>query len=334
MKRIERWLLLAVVVLSYQPHCMSQGFRVDPFGLDGQGGYWTKWDSVQDKLILYRNTTDSAVPGARVFAKDGASVPIYPMRDLPASRFVDIWNAAATPDGGIVLSAIVGYTPRTVKPAQLKSLLLTYSGDGKLKKVWNVEPYHHLFLAADRDGNVFALGSGNLDEPYPLLVKYSPAGEVLRETFSSSLFPQGEKVIEAGSPNGDSGMFIRGATLFVWLSDPQELLRFSLSGDLLSRTYLAQTLNRLAAETGSDRVTVKLLTAAREGETVAQVQLWPKPNGDPVRSVMVRLSANGSKSTLVPIAPNPVWFLGSNEEGKLVFLQPERDGKAAAIIEY
>ena len=197
-----------------------------------------------------------------------------------------------------------------------------------------MEPYHYLFLAADRDGNVLALGNANLGKPYPLLVKYSPAGKVLREALSSSLFAEGEKVIENGSPNGDSDMFVSGDALFVWLSHPQKLLKFSLAGDLVSRTSLAQAFSRLAAETGNDRTRVKLLSATREGEVTAQVQLWPKRNGHTVHSVMVRLSPNGSQAILLPIAPDPVWFLGSNGQGRLVFLQPEPGGKAAALIEY
>ena len=61
MAQTKRWLLIAVAVLSCKPPCAAQGYRVDPFGLDGKGGYWTKWDSVQDRLILYRDVRSSRV---------------------------------------------------------------------------------------------------------------------------------------------------------------------------------------------------------------------------------------------------------------------------------
>lgn len=330
--QFKRSLVIVAALLCYQPYCASQGFRVDPLDQKGKGGYWPKWDLVQDRLLLYRNTIDPEVPAARIFGEEGKSVAVYPLQDLSNSRYIDVWNAAATPDGGLVLAAIVGYTPRGVKPAQLKTLLLTYDGNGRLIRVWDMLPYHYHLVSVDRDGNVFALGDSDLAEPYPLLVKYSPSGKVLRELLPSNFFPEGDKVVLQGSPNGESQMFIRGDDLFVWLASPQELLRFSLAGDLISRTSLAQGLSGLAEASANNRTKLIFLTVTPDGRLVAQVQLWPKRSGDPVRTAMVQLSSTESKATLLPISLDPVWFLGSTRQGKLVFLQPEPGGKAGIIV--
>jgi hypothetical protein len=329
---IKRSLLVITAALFCQTPSQCQGFRVDPFGLDGKGGYWTKWDSVQQKLLLYRDTDDAAVPGARIFARDGSSIPVYPVRDLDQARYVDVWDVAATPQGGIVLSVIVGYAPRKVKPAKLKSFLLTYDEVGGLKKVWEMDPYHHHLLAADREGNVFALGDSNLKEPYPLLVKYSHTGSVLAEFLPSSTFPEGEKVIANGAATGDSRMFIAGDHLYVWLARPQELLGFSLRGELVTRTSFAQAFSGLATETGKARARVKLLTATEDGRVFAEIQLWPSQASDSVRSVVVRLSPDGSRATLLPVPLDPAWLLGNTAAGKLVFLQPESEGRAGSIV--
>ncbi len=330
----NRWLLIAIAVLCYQPRCAPQGFQVDSSIMDARGGYSTKWDSIQDRLLIYRDTTASADPAARIFKNDGTSISIYPLMDLPESWYIDVWGVAATPEGGVVLAAIVGYSPRAVKPPQLKSLLLTYDEAGKLTKVWHVNPYHHHLVAVDRAGNVFALGDSNLNAPYPLVVKYSPTGTVLREFLSSAIFPNGDAALSNGSPSGDSDMFMRGEQLFAWIGSTQDLFRFSLAGDLLGRTSLTNALNGLAAATGNDHTRVRFLTTADQGEVIAQVQLWPKRATDPVRSVMIGVSADGSNARLLSSPPNPALFLGRTGHGKLVFLEPQPGNKGGTISEY
>src|SRR5207253_8543926 len=140
----------------------------------------------------------------------------------------------------IVVSATLGYGPRNTHPIPIKSLLLTYDATGMLRKVWDVNPYLDHHLAADRTGNVFALGEkgGAAAGDYPLLVKYSPTGEVLAETLSTGLFTKKEAVVTSGSPDGESKLFIKNDHLFAWIAPTQELFTFSLDGTLLSRRSL------------------------------------------------------------------------------------------------
>ncbi len=109
MRKTEKSLFLFVSALFCGLTCYAQSFRVDPIGADGKGGgYFTKWDLVQQRLILYRDTADATAPAALIFSNSGASVPVFPLRDLSDSRYVDVWNAAATPDGGVVLAVLSG----------------------------------------------------------------------------------------------------------------------------------------------------------------------------------------------------------------------------------
>jgi hypothetical protein len=331
MRKCQKRLLRLIPLLVCWLPCHAQSFRVDPIGLDGTGGYFTRWDSVQDRMILYRDTSIPTAPAARIFSNNGASVPLFPLKDLVDSRYIDIWNAAATPEGGVVLDTIVGYTPRNVEPSQVKAFFLTYAADGKLLRVWDTEPYHHHAVAVDHEGSIFALGDANLSEPYPLLIKYSKDGKVLREFLPSNLFPDGEKVLEV-SANGESQMFVSGRDLYLWLPGHQELLNFSLDGVLLNRISLAQTLLDLANGRGFERTTVKSLASPKKEELVAQVQLWPKDPSVPVQSVIVRITLKDRIASVLPIPMHPIWLVGSTKEGKLVLLQPEKDGKAATTI--
>jgi hypothetical protein len=333
MRKIEKSLFLWVTALLCGLSCYGQSFRVDPIGPDGKGGYFTKWDLVQQRLILYRNTADATTPAALIFSNSGASVPVFPLRDLSDSRYIDVWNAAATPNGGVVLAAIVGYTSRNVQPAQLKSFLLTYSGEGKLLRVWNTDPYHDHLVAVDHTGSVFALGYANLAEPYPLIVKYSKDGTILRKFLPTNLFPGGQKpLLDSPSANSEAQMFVSGQELCLWLPVPQEVLHFSLDGNLIDRNSLARTLADLADERGSDRATVKVLTCPSNEQVVAQVQLWPKDTHDSVQTAIVRIKLKDSKASVLPMPLDPVWLVGNTQQGRLVLLQPERGGKAASIV--
>ncbi len=333
MRKIEMSLFLWVTALLCGLPCYAQSFRVDPMGPDSKGGYFTKWDIVQQRLILYRDTDDATAPAALIFSNSGASVPVFPLRDLSDSRYIDVWNAAATPDGGIVLSAIVGYTARNVQPGQLKSFLLTYSAEGKLLRVWNTDPYHDHLVAVDHEGSVFALGDANLAEPYPLLVKYAKDGKILREFLPSSLFPGGYKaLLDSPSANGEPEMVVSGQELCLWLPVPQEVLHFSLDGHLISRNSLASALANLANERGSDRTTVKTLTCSNNEEVVAQVQLWPKDAHNSVQTAIARINLKDLKTSVLSIPADPVWLVGNTRQGRLVLLQPEPGGKAASII--
>jgi hypothetical protein len=331
-------LLVASAALFLAPLSSAQGLRVDT-AADGKGdsAYFVKWDSVQDRVILYRDVSSRELPAARVFGNDGSSVPIYPLRDLDESWYIGVWNAAATPEGGLALAAFVGYGPPNARPP-VRWLLLTYDGDGNLTKVWNTEPYLHHLVAVDGEGDIFALGDrDDVDGPYPLVVKYSPSGHVLAEFLSSGLFPEGDKVVSSNSASGENCMFVKGDRLFLWLARPQEILEFSLAGDLLARVSLARALGEVAAATGNDRTRVLSLIATDKGEILAQVSLWPKPGAGPVRFAMVRIGVEGSRATLIGLvedAPHLGRFLGLTSEGKLVFLNRDRQGNVGEVRAY
>jgi hypothetical protein len=330
MKRSLVKLFVLIVLLSAPVVCFSQQLRVDPSVFDGQGGYFTKWDSVQDRLLLYRNTS-GPVPAARIFKRDGTSVAMNPVSDLQDARYIDVWDVAATPDGGLVIAAIVGYTTRDVRPPQLKSFILTYDENGHLTRAWDVEPYHHHRIAVDERGSVYALGDNGSTQPYPLVMKYSKEGKPIGDMLYSTTFTDTDYAIDNGYSAGDPRMFIQGEELVVWISENQELFRYTLHGKLIDRVPLASTLQKLLAATNGDHFYVDNISTDREGRIYAQAHLWPKAQDTPVPLVMIEASKNGERAIVLPSSIHGQ-FLGKSASGKSVYL--ERDGKGGIVKEY
>lgn len=321
---------------------LAQDIHVDVTS-DGRGdsGYHTKWDSVQGRLLLFRDSSTPDVPSARMVAEDGTSVPVFVLHDFREAKFVDIWEAAATPDGGSVLSVILGFAnrpqPKEIRttPVPLKSLLLTYGKDGALKKVWNVAPYHHQAVAVDADGNVFALGTRDAGkEGFPLIVKYSPKGEVLREFAPSTMFTKGGKALDGTPLNGSPSLLIRRDMLVLWVPSTREMFRFSLDGKLQRKSAIGNALDRLAAENNFARTTIAGIALTDSGEFTAQVWLWPsQTNSQGVVEAMARVSSDGQKAALISPILTPglsAQFLGISNDGKQVKML--RAGKGQAVV--
>lgn len=341
-KHLKEALMLAlcVGVASFAvPQGIFEGVRIDP-SADGKdvSGFHTKWDSAQDRFVIFRDARNSSLPAARVFSKDaGQSIGLYPLRDFPGTQFLDVWDAAVTPGGGAVIAGILGYGVPGVKGIPLKSMLLTYDNAGALKKVWNVEPYHDHLIAVDRDGNIFALGDANEPEPYPMLVKYSPDGKVLAQFLSTSLFTKGAEEIQSGSRNGESEMFIVGDKLFLWLAPTEEVLQYSLDGKLESRIRLNPTLKRLADQTISSRISVRHLTVLENKDFLLDVNFWPLKSAPPipVSPGLVRISADGDAATILPEPASAARRLLGTESGhRIVFLEMEPGGKSGILKSY
>jgi hypothetical protein len=326
MNLARKWVVLWVVLLCCPHICKSQDVQINGLN-DGHGGYFVKWDSVQERLIAYRNTSDALGPAAHVYGGDGHDLPVYPVRDLAGSGALNVFDAAATPEGGLVLAGLVGYGPLPRSHFDVRSVLVTYGPAGYLEKVWNVAPYEFDLMAVDGQGNVYGLGNADLEEPYDILVKYSPEGKVLKQFLSTSLFSVGDHILSpGGGTKGLNKMFIQDNVFFVWFARTEELLRFSLAGDLLSRVSLARSLGELAAASGDDRIVVRSLAADDAGQMIAQVGVWNTRSAAEAayrgKTPLVRLSPDGSSATPLPIGGDRTQFLGRSSAGKLIFYEP------------
>jgi hypothetical protein len=300
---------------------------------DGQGGYLPKWDAAQKKLLLYRDIKMSAVPAARMYGTDGSEVDVFPVKDLENSWYVDVWDITSIPEGGMVLAVGAGYTPPGAEPADVKSLLLTYDRTGKLERVWEVWPYQFFQITADSSGNIFGRGLKETESSdYPLIVKYSPRGKVLKEFFPLSLLPDGESTFSHGSDH----MFIAENNLIVWLGKTEELFRFSLDGQLLNRTNFKPALNSLAAKMNATKMGVYKIASNESGEVIAVLGFLRIDNG--IRNGFVqlaRLDQKGEIREITPFesAPKTSGFLWGSGGGKNLYLDYDADAKIVKLEE-
>ncbi len=301
---------------------------------DGETGYLLVWDGVHDRLIAYRDVEATASAAVRIHSKDGpASLGLYPLRDLPGTQGISIWSVASTPDGGVVVAAIVDYGQY-----QRKSLLLTYDGSGRLSRVWDVDPCHHHRVVVDREGNILAFGERHEpnDSNYPLFAKYAPNAKILAEFLPATSFAVGDEVVSTNPATGEHQLFISGEELSLYLAPTKELFRFNLVGKILGRVSLEPVLRQLAEGTESARAEILGMGVLERGEVVVQLRLWPTDgSGTPVRFGLAKFNKDGSNAQMLgPVAgtPGPGRLLGTTSRGKLVFL--ERRGPATVLKFY
>lgn len=278
----------------------AQELRVRPLDLDGrQNPYHVKWDSVFNRLVAYRDgevdTLDMAA--ARIFDQHGKNVGAYPLKNLEGVYWANIWDAAATPDGGIVLAAVVGYGKHVSLGEQprppMKNMLITFAPDGKFVNAFETGPKSHTHkLVVDEKGNIYSLGDADREGAYPLLVKYSPEGKVLGEFMPSSLFATGDDVIDSSQGDGDMRMWIKKSHVFVWLPLVKELLQYSRDGELLSRTSLSETLQKKAAELGYVSTEVRAIDTTSNGDVIMQCRFWSADMWN-VKVLVLRMTSNG-----------------------------------------
>jgi hypothetical protein len=322
-----------LALICFQTCGWSQSFRIDSSIADQERAYFSRWDSAQNRLILYRDLKSGGAPAVKIFKSDGSSTSFYPLADLAGAWSISVWGVAATPDGGIAAFVIPVYSAPGVKPPKLKRLLLVYDGNGKLTRAWDTGPYVYSRVAADSAGNIFAFGGSDLDEPYPLIVKYSPNGTIEKQFLSSADVPGGEIATLPQSLNGQPDMFVKGGQLFVWLAHSEDLFRFSLAGDLISKTSLAGALNGLADSMNSDHLSVECLTTVEDGEIFAQVHLWPKPPDLNIRALTISIPPDGTIATVLASQPTLTDFLGRTDLGKMVFFERQPDLKGGTLSE-
>jgi hypothetical protein len=300
----------------------------------GRPGFQVEWDSESQRMIAYRDASDSSWAAVRVFSTSGR-LALYPLKDFPGANYVDIWAVAGSGNSDIVLSVVLGYGPRNSRPIPVKTLVLTYDAGGTLRKAWDVDPYlvHH--LASDSMGNVFALAEKGLAaEDYPLLIKYSTTGEVLREGLSTSLFPGKALVVGSGSPTGEAQLFIKNEHLFVWIATTQELFDFTLDGIFLSKISLSSAIQSMIDQSASSRVRVLNFRVDSSHGIVCQVQLWPKDTKLRAQVALAHISPTGSfENWIEPPSRDDVHrFLGLSGNDKNLFLEKVNQNTVKIVL--
>jgi len=327
MRRLRiHWMLIALGVCaghgyaaaSDEERVLGQVFTVEPWR------YLSKFDAARKTLFLYRQGTERTNPMVRSYTSDGTpKVDYYPLRDFSEAASIDVWDLAATPDDGLLLAAVLHLKEGVAHR------FLWYDSQGRLKRTWNMYPYHHHRLAVDPSGNVYALGhrmdAGQRAE-HAVLVKYSQDGEVLAGLLSSSVFAAGDAV----GAFSDTLLLLPNDKLVLFVGETNELFWFDVTqGRISRRVSLAGELDRWTAQLKATRPKVFGVAADDDG-LVAQIAVDRREPALKRRGVMVRVANDGSFSpysgTRGPLAEAPGPFLGVDRDSSLIFLLPRPEG--------
>jgi len=224
----------------------------------------------------------------------------------------------------------------------VKLALLTYDRLSALQKFWEVYPYHHHKVAADRAGDVYAFGhledrGEDAGEPdYPMLIKYSPSGKILWESLPRSTFPFGQDVAATNQGTGEHFLLVADREVLLYVATTKELFSFKLEdGRLLRRVLLSSLLKQAGAENGMTEAQVNGLSVGPPGELHSQLRLWRSGGAeDAVSFAMFRMARDGSSCKRVSAAlpmPFPGTFLGSWAESRAIFLSRKLEGDLVLI---
>lgn len=234
-----------------------------------------RFASMQGVLLAFRHSQDRGEPAVVWTTADGrANGSIYPLKDFPNAERLDVWDTTSSPQGILIAGVVQSGERRLHRPP--RHVLLTYDLTGALRRLWQVNPYHHHRMAADHRGNVYALGHRIDKQPVAsVIVKYAPDGTVDREFLSSDLLPGGQRAVISDGRSGENQMWIDGERLLVYLAKPQELFQFDLDGRLQTRTPLRHALAQLTSNYGGTQAAVMTMVADEQSATVlAHVRIW------------------------------------------------------------
>lgn len=337
----RRFLVTALAPLALVVSAVAQVEVIEsPFPIEPKAALY-KWDSVHNQLIFYRDVNDVATPAVRAYAGGvQAGNSVYPLKDFPGAIGVDLWSVAAAPGGGLVLSAVVQYGGTNTK-----AYVLTYDSAGSLRRLWAIYPYHHHQVAVDRDGSVYAFGhredrgEGGDEPDYPLLIKYSPAGEVVWETLSRGTFPHDTEIVVTNAQTLEHWFSVVGDSVVLYVSTTRELIQTDAkSGRLLSRRALAPLMDQIASSAGMDSAWLFSMVPTAKGSLLVQFRVSTNRSANPkIGFVTGLLSIDTSswKQMNVQVSASSLRrLIGISRDARPMFLKPASDGQENLVIEY
>ena len=331
MKRLFYHFIVVIVVLGG----LTQAQEISMHNARISGGF-TNWDQGQNRLVRFDNVTDPNVPAAQQFSPTGESLaPVFALKDIPGAQWLDVWDAAAMPGGGLALSGVAGYAKRG-EGGSTKPLILIYDNSGQLKALWNVFPYHLHKLVANNSGDIFALGDKleTTGGDFPMLTKYSPDGHIVWQSLSTSLLHNKDKeaAMQGSNVFGESQILLHNDEVFVWLPRTEELFRFSNQGNLLGHASMGFAFRKFANRFGFPSARLDHFAFMSDNSLLAQFTLWPNPNQPITKAAFALGRVEVDGNTVRPIGSTtrvrfPGALLGVTADDKIIFKELTVDKK-------
>jgi len=216
-----------------------------------------RWDGSNSVMFLGAGLLQKSDPPIRAYANGiqrGPDLDIF--KDFPGLSDLIVDDVTAGPNGSTLAAVVLRFSEKSVR-----HVILTYDSDGALKEIWDTEPYYHLAIVADPNGNVFALGNRLDDDPtkpsYPLLIEYDHSGNILHEGLQSLVFPMGATGInESGRIRGPS-LLLRGQHIIVYAPEANDILVCGVDGMIKSRVNVSDVLERIKKQDKTKRLVLE-----------------------------------------------------------------------------
>jgi hypothetical protein len=333
---MKRVFLHSIVVLAALFSLSSEAQEISMQNAKISSGF-SSWDQEQNRLIRFNDVKQPDVAAAQLFSPSGeSSAPIFALRDIPGAQWLSVWAVAAMPDGNVALSGIAGYS-KPGESGSTKPVILVYDNSGQLKSLWNVYPYHQHKLAANANGEIFALGD-RLDATngdFPMLTKYSADGHILWQSLSTNLLHNKDKegAIQGSNRFGESKIVLHNDEVFVWLPGTEELFHFSKDGTPIEHSSLSASFRKFATRLGFSSARLDQMAFTSNGALLAQFTLWPNEDQSTTKAAfaLARVATDGSAIRLIGSTTTtrvPGALLGVTSDDKIVFQEIATGGKA------
>lgn len=304
----------------------ESGFQM-PFANNSKTVGLFKWDASQQMLLFHRDV-QANIEAVRAFSLDGlAQPPIFPLSDFPEQDKAWVYDVTAIPSRGVAMAVTFQKGKH-----DLTYRILSYDRDAKLRKVWNMYPYHHVLVAADTDGNIYAFGDrADVSDPssvpdYPVLIKYSARGKVLKEFLHRGDFPLDAEFSKdfplMPQNKGQHFLLLTKDLLVFYFATTGELFEFNFEGKLLRRVNISSRLDELNRQFQSSDAQIFSLVDA-DDYFLAQIRLLPKA-AQSYSTVLMNLTHDGSSWTQsgpMMSPPAPGFLLGVGADGGRMFLK-------------
>jgi hypothetical protein len=290
------------------------------------GPYFCKWEPTFGVLLCMNNSDSVNTAAVTTYDLNGAQkLRVFPLRDFPGAKELNVWDVTAAPDEGVAITGVLLYGP---KDGRLVTLI--YGSQGQLLKLWDMKPYHQHMIAADRAGNVFGFGdridmrAGTGGPDFPLVVKYSPEGKILKGFLPQSTFDR--DVTDADPETGPNRLYTVQEEVVIFLAKPKEVFWFDSDGKELRRIALGSTINGIMKSHQGTTAEIMNITVTSDHEFLVQLKIYPaSPTSENTVVILARISADGSSVTIessIPLAQSIGFFKGFSPDGRLIFLTP------------
>jgi hypothetical protein len=278
-------------------------------------------------MMLCMNDSTS-LDAAAVTTYDINGVPklrVSPLKDFPGAQKLNVWDVTAVPGEGVAITGILLYGPRDGR-----LVTLIYGSQGQLLKLWDMRPYHLHLIAADRAGNVYGFGdrtdmqAGTGGSDFPLIVKYSPEGQVLKGLLPQSSFDR--DVTDDDPASGPNRLFMVQEEVVAFIPKPKEIFWFDSDGKQLRRVAIGPAISGIMKSNQGATVEVMNIAATSDHDYMVQLKIYPaSPTSESTLVILARISNDGSVVTVkssAPIPQNIGFFKGFAPDDRLIFLSP------------